>query len=393
MNLELKHKIPPIIQSEASECALACIAMIAGYWGYETSLPEMRKKFDCSIAGVTLRSVLDICDSLNLETRAIKLPLEHLGAIEAPSILHWNLAHFVVLEKVVGSSYFIHDPSSGRLVLTKQQVSECFTGVAVEVRPAKSFRMKIGTQRLTLLNIVQPVEGLKSGFLQLVLLALIIQTLILVSPYLLQIAVDDVIRDGNIQLLSSIVFSLIFVSTLQLAVEISRSKLSLKLGGHVSTSVAMMIFNHMIRLPISYFERRYSGDILAKFEALEPIRQLLTEGIIKFSIDIFVTVSALKIMLVYNLNLAFISLLFWSAFVILRLVIGKYETNASRLSFDEAAKTTTIFLETIRSMATLKVSNSEGGRARYWDNQNRRSIEAENRYRFIGTLSGTAETF
>ncbi len=101
------------LQSEASECGLASLAMVASGHGCHVSLPEMRRCFPLSLKGIKLSSLIQIAQQLGFSTRALRLDMEHFGQLKLPCILHWDLNHFVVLAKVGKSKFTILDPAIG----------------------------------------------------------------------------------------------------------------------------------------------------------------------------------------------------------------------------------------------------------------------------------------
>ena len=95
-----QQQLPQIRQSEATECGLACLAMVAGYHGHHTDLAAMRQRFNVSMKGTTLLDIMKFAGSLALTSRPLKLELEDLGELTTPCVLHWDLNHFVVLKSV-----------------------------------------------------------------------------------------------------------------------------------------------------------------------------------------------------------------------------------------------------------------------------------------------------
>ena len=111
----LARHVPEILQSERAECGLACIAMIAAYHGHDVDLPTLRQRFAFSALGATLREVVEVAGRLDMSSRAVKAPLDALGKLKLPAILHWDFNHFVVLTKITSDgAFWIHDPAIGR---------------------------------------------------------------------------------------------------------------------------------------------------------------------------------------------------------------------------------------------------------------------------------------
>ncbi|MEO9064378.1 MAG: cysteine peptidase family C39 domain-containing protein, partial [Burkholderiaceae bacterium] len=133
------RQLPVHRQTEATECGLACLAMIAGYHGLRVELRELRRRFPVSLHGVTLAQLMRHAAQLQLSTRALRCEPDELGRLQSPCILHWDLDHFVVLERVGRGTVTIVDPAVGRRQLALARVSSQFTGVALELAPTSAF--------------------------------------------------------------------------------------------------------------------------------------------------------------------------------------------------------------------------------------------------------------
>ena len=136
------RNLPVILQTENAECGLACIAMIAHYYGYHTDLFSLRQKYPISQKGATLHSLMNICQQIKLNTRPLKLELNELKELRTPCILHWDLNHFVVLKSVGVNKITIIDPAIGLRVLELKEVSKHFTGIALEIWADNDFEKK-----------------------------------------------------------------------------------------------------------------------------------------------------------------------------------------------------------------------------------------------------------
>lgn len=118
-----------MLQSEAAECGLACLAMVAGYHGHRVTLSELRRRHAVSLKGTTLKTLIAIADALGFTSRPLRLELDDLPKLKRPCVLHWDLAHYVVLSRVTPRWVEVHDPASGLRRLTHAEVSKHFTGV------------------------------------------------------------------------------------------------------------------------------------------------------------------------------------------------------------------------------------------------------------------------
>jgi ATP-binding cassette, subfamily B, bacterial CvaB/MchF/RaxB len=158
-----KRPLPMIYQTEAAECGLACLAMVAGMHGTELDLPGIRAKFSVSLKRIDLAS------------RPLKLELDQLKDLQLPCILHWGMNHFVVLQSVKANSVVIHDPARGIRKLNFDETSKYFTGVALELLPTPDFQAKNARRRVSLIDLFGRLIGVKSQMTQIFIISLALQ--------------------------------------------------------------------------------------------------------------------------------------------------------------------------------------------------------------------------
>ena len=132
-------RLPMVRQSEAAECGLACLAMVASYHGYRTDLNALRRRYPASQNGVTLRALIRVANHLQLAARPLRIEMHHLAELRLPAILHWDMTHFVVLKSVASKGLLIHDPAHGERSINLAEASKHFTGIALELSPTEGF--------------------------------------------------------------------------------------------------------------------------------------------------------------------------------------------------------------------------------------------------------------
>ena len=146
------QRLPVLLQTEAAECGLACLCMVASFWGHKTDIASMRRRFSVSLKGVTLKGLMAMAQGLALQTRPLKLDMEHLPELKLPCVLHWDMNHFVVLKSVSVTHAVIHDPAVGERRLPLAEFAKHFTGVALELTPTAEFTKKVEVQNYSLLS-------------------------------------------------------------------------------------------------------------------------------------------------------------------------------------------------------------------------------------------------
>jgi len=163
VNLGWRHRLSTVLQSEAAECGLACLAMIAGFFGRLSNLGDLRRQFGVSLKGATLQDLVRIADQLSFASRPVRLELDELRLLKTPCILHWDLNHFVVLKSVGRHGIVIHDPGVGVRRLPLSEVSKHFSGVALELTPTGGFQPAQAAPRVRLRGLDCPRPVLNNG--------------------------------------------------------------------------------------------------------------------------------------------------------------------------------------------------------------------------------------
>lgn len=229
-----RRRLPIILQAEAAECGLACLAMILGFHGHPIDLAALRRRHSISLKGTTLRHMMEIARSMGLSVRALRLELSDLSRLRLPCILHWDLNHFVVLEQVGHKSIVIHDPISGRRTMSLADVSRLFTGVALEVHPSELFVKKDERELLRLRHLFRNIVGLGPSLAQILLLSLGIEAATLLISIASQVIIDEVIVNADQDLLFVVAAGLGLLLLVQLALAIARTWAIILTGGRVA---------------------------------------------------------------------------------------------------------------------------------------------------------------
>ncbi|MDQ1922790.1 peptidase domain-containing ABC transporter [Massilia pseudoviolaceinigra] len=362
-----------ILQTESSECGLACLAMVASHFGSHMDLADLRRRFSISLKGASLAQLMRHAGSMHLASRPLRLALDELGALKCPCILHWNLNHFVVLKKIKRSlrgatTVVILDPAVGERILTMAEVSEHFTGVALELLPTAEFEQKDATRRMSIKQLTGPVVGLRRALLQVFALALALEVFALVSPLFNQYVIDEVIVSGDHQLLQILVVGFALLLVTQTLIGIARSMVLMRWSIDVGLQWSARVFSHLISLPTVFFEKRHLGDVLSRFGSIAAIQQTLTSVFVESVLDGLMALLALGMMLMYSAELTLIVVVSVALYAALRWMFYQPLRIASQERLILAAKENTHFVETVRAIVPLKLFGRDAERKARWQN-------------------------
>lgn len=139
LNFDGRGHLPVIQQNEAAECGLACLAMISSYHGHRIDLNTLRRRYPVSLKGVTVRALIQVASQMNFACRPLRFELDHLRRLRMPTIVHWDMNHFVVLKSVTRRGIVVHDPASGKRFFPLGEASKHLSGVALELSPSEGF--------------------------------------------------------------------------------------------------------------------------------------------------------------------------------------------------------------------------------------------------------------
>lgn len=362
------NKLPTIIQTEASECGLACLAMIADYHGHKVDLNSLRRKFSISSKGATLADLIKLGDNLQMSARPLRLELEELNQLKTPCVLHWDLNHFVVLKSVKRDKITIHDPAVGVRTLKLEEVSKHFTGVALELTPTPDFKPKEIKRKTKLSDFWSRITGVKRVLVQIFVLSLLLQIFAIASPFYMQLVVDDVIVSQDLDLLVVLAIGFGLLMLINVAVTALRSVIILYMSTQLNIQMAANLFRHLLKLPMDYFEKRHIGDVVSRFGSLGSIRNLLTTGLISALVDGIMAIGLLVMMFVYSKLLGFIVIGSVLLYTLLRFALYRPYRQLNEEQIVANAKQNSNFMETVRGVQSVKLFGNEVQRQAVWQN-------------------------
>lgn len=368
LNLGLGRRLPMLLQTEAAECGLACLAMLASYLGHSTDLATLRRRFGLSLRGARLGDLMRIAHNLGLAARPLRVELDELHLLRAPCILHWDLNHFVVLKSVGAGSVVIHDPAAGVRRMAFAELSKHFTGVALELTPTGGFEPAAAPPRIRLRALLGRLVGVKRALGQLLGLALAIEVFAMVSPLFMQWVIDHALVTADHELLLTLALGFALLLLVRTAVSAMRGWMLMGLSASLTVQARANLFSHLIALPVAFYEARHLGDVMSRFDSQETILQAITTELVEAVLDGLMAGITLVIMFVFSPSLASLvvagallyALLRWAFYTPLRL--------ASTEAIVWNARQDSHFLETLRGIRTIKLFNGQDGRQAHWLN-------------------------
>lgn len=388
-----RNQLPVILQTEAAECGLACLCMVASYFGHRLDLVSLRRRFSVSLKGATLKGVMAMAQGLALQTRPLKLEMENVPQLRMPCLLHWDMNHFIVLKSITGTHAVIHDPGVGVRRLRLTEFAKHFTGVALELQPTTEFVRKEETQNFPLLALIGHVTGLRRGMLQLLLLGLVLQLCALVAPFYMQWVIDEALLVADRDLVTVLGCGFLLLVVLQTAIGAVRAWITTFLSMELNFQWFGNAFSHLMKLPLPYFEKRHTGDIVSRFGSIETIQHSLTTQFVEGIIDGILVIGTLVMMLLYSPKLAAVACVAVVLYTLLRLAIFGKLRDATAEQIIHSAKQQTHFMESVRGIQSIRLFGRSEERRASWTNALVEQFNATLRIAKLGVTYQSANTF
>jgi ATP-binding cassette subfamily B protein RaxB len=364
----IRRRTPLIRQTEVAECGLACLAMVAGRYGHRVDLPALRQRHNLPLRGTTLRDLMRIASNMRLATRALRAEPSHLRRLQLPCILHWEHNHFVVLTRANRRRMVIHDPAVGRRLVPVQEVEKRFTGVVLEAWPTEGFERKTERARVRIWDLLSRSRGFTAAAAQVLTMSLVLEAIGIAIPIGFQLVLDDVVVSDDRDLLTVIALAVGLLIVFRGLVDFVRGWAMMAAGSRLALQWKMSLFRYLLLLPLSFFERRHTGDIASRFLSIDRIQQTLSSASISPVVDGATAFVLVGMMWLYDPWLAGLALATTSVYAGTRSLAYRLYRRANEEAVVYAASENSHFLESLRGMASLKALGIGDRRQGIWNN-------------------------
>jgi ATP-binding cassette, subfamily B, bacterial CvaB/MchF/RaxB len=389
----VRRRIPVVLQTEAAECGLACLAMIAGRYGHRVDLPALRQRYNLSLRGTTLHDLVRIASNMRLATRALRAELPHLRRLRLPCVLHWDHNHFVVLARVGRRYIVIHDPAVGRRNVPVQEVDKRFTGIVLEAWPTDGFERKTERARVRIWELLRRTDGFAAAATQVLLMSVVLEAIGLAIPIGFQLVLDDVVVSDDRDLLMLIALGIGLVLGFRALIDFVRSWAMTAASSSLTLHWKISLFQHLLRLPLSFFERRHAGDVASRFISLDKIQQTLNTTSISPVVDGVMGFVLLAMMWLYDPWLALLAVGMTAIYALVRCLAYRLYRRANEEAVVYTAYENSHFLESLRGMASIKALAMGDWRQGVWNNYLVDRVSAELRVSKIDMIFTITSTF
>ena len=351
-------KTPTVYQMEATECGAASLAMVMGYFGKSVPLEQLRIETGVSRDGCNMKNIMRAGKKFGLEVHGYRKDLDGLFELPVPCIIHWNFNHFVVWEGRKGENCYINDPAMGRRKLTVEDIDDCFTGVVLTFAPTDEFEKSHESE--TMFTFVrQRLKGQFGAVNALVTLGFFLMIPGIVVPVFSKVFIDDILLGGNDDWTTALLFAMLGTMIFSALLTSYRGRLMHRLQNKMAMLSGYNLLAHMLRLPVSFFDQRFTGDLSNRIQNNESVTTFLTSDLAEVVLNCIVAPLYLIVLLMYSPLLTLIIVLITAANMIIMKLSSSYLSNVSMKSQQDHSKLIGVLFSGLRITSTLKASGTE----------------------------------
>lgn len=361
-----RGRLPMIFQSETTECALACLAMISNYYGRQMTIGELRDLYPVSLRGLTLRNIISVAARICLGLRPVRCEIDDLSKVQCPAMLHWDLEHFVVLRRIRGKRFEVFDPARGILSLTEKEFSNHFTGIAVEASPTQEFTEGTGKPSLTFGKIFRQTNGLARPLIYIGILSLFFELLSLASPAFTKVIIDTGVASGDRTFLATALAAFVVLVASQSGVSYIRDHTVMFVGASYNYQLVRGVVTHLLKLPLEFFEKRQIGDLVDRYHATNYIRSMFVGSLPVAVLDGLFALISLILVMVLAPVLALISLGALLSYLAVKSSLFRSVQSQTEKVIHAKALEQGFIIESLRCIVPIKVAARENERKGVW---------------------------
>ena len=362
--------VPIIMQQEASECGLACLAMAAQHYGSGISLEELRSRFEVSSRGTSMRDLKQWGDRIGLNARCVEITAEEVSQLRLPAIVHWEGNHWVLVTRVSRGNQLkgamLHDPATGKRWVSRGELLDKFTGYAVDFEKGVQLQRSTPQPRLQFGHLVRSFPGLGLAVFQLFIVSVILEIIALLTPYYTQIVMDHVLVTGDNDLLVIVAAGTGFLLIFQTIFTAIRGWSGVVLSQSVGYQLYVHVIRHLFKLPINYFLRRQTGDLISRFDSIGQLAQALTRTSIEITLDAIISIGTVIMMFLYSSTLTWLVLSLFLMMMVVKVIVFASSQRVTSERVYLEAKRQSHLIESLRGIHAVKMADAMLTRAQQW---------------------------
>ncbi|HEY1996576.1 peptidase domain-containing ABC transporter [Paraburkholderia sp.] len=374
-------------QAEEMDCGAACLAMICKHYGIGMTLGKLRELANVTTEGATLDSLARAGESLGFTARGVQCIYESLRGFDLPFIVHWEGYHYVVVYGISKEWVWVADPALGFRKMTVEEFERGWSGTCLLFTANPDLVQQVAS-RSPWVRFVGYLTPYKKILAHLFLATFVIQVLGVIPPLIIQNILDGVIVHQNVSLLHLLIAGLIIANLFTHLMSTVRAYLANFRVRNMDFAMMSQFFRHTMSLPFSFFAKRKTGDIFARFQENQTIRAFLTESTVTTALNLLMVFIYFTIMFVYNVKMTLVLIAFVIPILALTALATPKIKAYAREVFSASTDSKAYLMEALAGVETIKGMGIERPVRLKWEKKYARALEVQYRAQAFNILVG-----
>ncbi|MDZ8086235.1 MAG: peptidase domain-containing ABC transporter [Nostoc sp. DedQUE12b] len=360
------RRYPFFAQQSGSDCGAACLVMVSRYWGKNFSVNRLRDIANVDRNGSSLRGLSAAAESIGFSTRPVKASLDQLAKQKLPAIAHWEGKHYIAVYEITPKHVIVADPAIGQRTLSHAEFKANWTGYTLLLQPTAMLKdtKETSTPFWQFFELMKPHSLV---MLEVFVASLFIQIFGLVTPLFTQLILDRVVVQRSELTLTAVGLGLLIFSLFRVAMTGLRQYLLDHTANKLDLALIVGFIRHTLRLPLSYFESRYVGDIISRVQENRKIQRFLSGEALSILLDLVTVFIYLGLMFWYSWKMALLVLVIVPPFLLLALIATPFLQKISREIFNAVANESSYLIEALSGVRTVKSTAVEQTVRWHWE--------------------------
>ena len=365
-------------QAEEMDCGAACLAMICRHYGIAMTLGKLRELANVTTQGATFDSLARAGESLGFTARGVQSTYESLMGFDLPFIVHWEGYHYVVVYGISKRQVWVADPAVGFKKMSVEEFERGWSGTCLIFTPGQNL-VQLAASRSPWVRFAGYLKPYKKILAHLFLATFVIQVLGIVPPVIIQNVLDGVIVHQNVGLLHLLIIGLVISTLFTQLISTIRAFLANFMVRSMDFAMMSQFFKHTMSLPLSFFAKRKTGDVFARFQENQTIRAFLTESTVTTVLNLLMVFIYFTIMFLYNVKMTLVLMAFVVPIVALTALVTPKVKSYAREVFTAATDAKSFLMETLGGAETIKGMGIERPVRLKWEKKYAKALEVQYR--------------
>ena len=382
-----RKEINPPVDSQKIDTGAACLVLLLRFFGMPGDVAAIRHEFGEAEKLLGTKDVLRAARKFGLKSRSIKTTWERLRKTSLPAIAQTHDGDFFVLGQIAEDKILIQSPSSNKpQTLSRKEFENIWNEEVILITQRAPILGKGG--KFDISWFIPVLLRYKRIFSEVIVASFFLQVFALVSPLFFMVIIDKVLVHRGLTTLDVLVFGLLVVSVFEVLLGLLRTYIFSHTTNRVDVELGAKLFDHLLKLPLSYFQARRTGESIARVRELENIRNFITGSSLTLVIDLFFTFVFFAVMYVFSPTLTWIVLSSIPFYVLLSILVTPVLRRRIEEKFQRGAVNQAFLVESVSGVETLKAMAVEPQMQRRWEDQLAGYVGASFKTTHLGNISG-----